>query len=205
MDLLHANSTGWSSDIQGKNAAMGILGSASVNYDIDIDYKFVPSGDQMAEAKWFHMMKTAMKSFSISNYLGQDKVQIPAMAIVDANGNQLVIDPHDLHVEYSGTITVNGSGEIDVVDQEIIPAVQANKRLSIHSIYISTTSVEGTISLDFAGDTAKNVFKFFCENGSMDDDIQKHAVSALAESLKLTGTGLSLNETIYFSIQAVAE
>ncbi len=204
MDLLHANSIGFDSDIQGKNAAMGILGVSSVNFDIDIDYLFVPSGDQMAEAKWFHMMKTAMKSFSISNYLGQDKVQVPAMAIVDEEGNQLGTDPHEQHVEYSGTITINGSGEIDVADQEIIPGVAVDKRLAIHSIYLKTSSVEGTISLDFVGDAAANVFKFYCEDGPM-DDIQKHAVSALAESLKLTGTNLSEDETIYYSIQAVAE
>lgn len=204
MDLYHANSIGFDSDIQGKNAALGLLGTMSVNYDIDIDYKFVPSGDQMAESRFFHMMKTAIKSFSIANYLGQDKVEVQAMAIVDGEGNQLGTDPHEQHVEYSGVITINGSGEIDAGDQEIIPGVAVDKRLGVHLIYIKTSSVEGTISLGFAGDTEANVFKFYCEDGPM-DDIQKHAVSALAESLKLTGTGLSIGETIYYSIQMVAE
>lgn len=204
MDLLHANSIGWISDIQGENAAMGILSTSSVNFDVDIDYSFVPIGNQMGLGKFFSGINTAFKSFSLSNYLGQAKVQIPAVALVDDKGNQLGTDPHELHVEYSGTITINGSGEIDVGDQEIIPAVAADKRLAIHSVYLKTSSVEGTISLDFAGDTKENVFKFFCEDGPI-DDICKHSVSALAESLKITGSDLSIGETIYFSIQAVAE
>ncbi len=64
MDLLLSNSNGSDSDTQGKNGAMGLLSANSVQSDLDIDYKFVPSGDQMAESKWFHMMKTALKSTS---------------------------------------------------------------------------------------------------------------------------------------------
>lgn len=221
MDLLHAMSGGLISDIgvQDKtvegnlvsvyNSRVGLLSVMSVRFDVDMQKRTgFGKGDAMELSTYFHMQRT--KVLSYFRTIGGKVVQTPATILTDNEGNPIApsggirSDPEGHHVEYTGEITINGSGEIDSIDQEIIPAVQADKRLSIHSVYIKTSSIEGTISLDFAGVAENNVFKFYCEDGPM-DDLPKHSVSSLAESLRLTGAALSIGEIIYYSIQAVAE